>query len=142
MRKNNWPHVSFKNRKTYMTFRKPLKKALAAIPPVGSKGNKPFQMTMEHFLDSLIYYHLEIPDSGRHLLQVLEQDSFAREMIAPPQGIKKSSCCFAGTIKPFLRSHALPQTGILHPGVHCSLSAQAAVVLPKETCRPRQPGRH
>ena len=63
MRKSNWPHASFKNRKTYMTFRKSLKKVLATIPPVESKGNKPFQMTMKHFLDSLIYYHLDIPDS-------------------------------------------------------------------------------
>ena len=102
MRKNNWPHVSFKNKKTYMTFRKPLTKVLADIPPMESKGNRPFQMTMENFLDALIFYHLEIPDSGRHLLQELEQNSFARETIAPPQGIKKSSCCFAGTIKPFL----------------------------------------
>ena len=52
-----------------MTFRKPLKKVLADIPPVESKGNRPFKMTMEHFLDSLIYYHLDIPDSGRHLLR-------------------------------------------------------------------------
>ncbi len=122
MRKNNWPHVSFKNRKTYMTFRKPLKKVLADIPSVESKGNKPYTMTMEHFLDALIFYHLEIPDSGRHLLQVLEQDSFARKMIAPPEGIKKSSF--------FEAMHFRNLEFFIQ--VFIALSAQAAVVLPKE----------
>ena len=122
MRKINWPHASFKNRKTYMTFRKPLKKVLAAIPSVESKGNRPFQMTMENFLDALIFYHLEIPDSGRHLLQELEQNSFARETIAPPQGIKKSSF--------FEAMHSRNLEFLTQ--VFIALSAQAAVVLPKE----------
>ena len=56
-----------------MTFRKPLKKVLECIPSFDAKGYRHYQMTMEHFLDSLIYYHLDIPDSGRHLLRVLEQ---------------------------------------------------------------------
>ena len=122
MRKNNWPHVSFKNKKTYMTFRKPLTKALATITPVESKGNKPFQMTMEHFLDVLVYYHLEIPNSGLHLLQELEQDSFAREIIAPPKGIKKSSFFEA------MHYRSLE----FFTQVFIALSAKAAVILPKE----------
>jgi hypothetical protein len=122
MRKNIWPRTSFKNRKTYMTFRKPLTKVLATIPIPGSKGNKPYTMTMEHFLDSLIYYHLDVPDSGRHLLQALEQDSFAREMIAPPEGIKKSSF--------FEAMHSRRLEFFIQ--VYNALTAQATGILPKE----------
>ena len=105
-----------------MTFRKPLKKVLANIPSVESKGNRPFQMTMEHFLDALIYYHLTTPESGRHLIQELEQDSFARETIAPPDGIKKSSFFEA------MHSRGLEFLTL----VFTALSAQATSVLPKE----------
>jgi hypothetical protein len=48
-------------------------------------------MTFKDQLNTLIYFHLEEHDSGRHLLKVLEQDAFARENIAPEGGIKKSS---------------------------------------------------
>jgi len=122
MRKNIWPRVSFKNRKTYMTFRKPLTKVLASIPVVESKGNRSFKMTMEHFLDALVYYHLEIPSSGLHLLQELEQDLFAREMIAPREGIKKSS---------FFEAMHYRNLDFFTQ-VFIALSAQAAIVLPKE----------
>jgi len=122
MRKNNWPHVSLKNITTYMTFRKPLKEVLDNIPCVESKGNRQFQMTMEQFLDSLIYYHLEIPDSGRHLVQELEQDSFARKVIAPHKGIKKSSF--------FEAMHSRNLEFFIQ--VFNALSAQATSVLPKK----------
>jgi hypothetical protein len=39
----------------------------------------------------LVFYYLEEHTSERHLLHVLEEDNFAREVIAPPEGIKKSS---------------------------------------------------
>jgi hypothetical protein len=39
----------------------------------------------------LVFYHLEEHVSARHMLQVLEQDDFARENITPKGGIKKSS---------------------------------------------------
>jgi hypothetical protein len=48
-------------------------------------------MTFEQQLKSLILFHLEEYDSARHLLQVLEQDGFARAFIAPPEGIGRSS---------------------------------------------------
>jgi hypothetical protein len=38
-----------------------------------------------------VLYHLDEHTSGSHLLHVLEEDSFAREEIAPLDGIKKSS---------------------------------------------------
>jgi hypothetical protein len=61
------------------------------IPPLQSRGKRPLQMTFEHQLKSLILFHVEEYDSARHLLQVLEQDDFARSYIAPPEGISRSS---------------------------------------------------
>jgi hypothetical protein len=48
-------------------------------------------MEFEHQLNALIFFHLEEHTSGRHLIQTLQEDDFARNHIAPPQGIKKSS---------------------------------------------------
>ena len=56
-----------------------------------SRGDKPLQMTFEGQLKTLVFYHLEEHVSASHMLQVLEQDDFARENIAPQGGIKKSS---------------------------------------------------
>ena len=39
----------------------------------------------------LTFCHLEEHVSARHMLQVIEQNDFARENIAPKDGIKKSS---------------------------------------------------
>jgi hypothetical protein len=48
-------------------------------------------MTFEDQLKMLIFFHLEEHVSARHMLQVIEQDDFARKNIAPEEGIKKSS---------------------------------------------------
>ncbi|MBE9503218.1 MAG: hypothetical protein IME96_03495 [Proteobacteria bacterium] len=48
-------------------------------------------MNFEDELKSLLCFHLEEHTSGRHLLQDLEEDDFARDVIAPQEGIKKSS---------------------------------------------------
>jgi len=48
-------------------------------------------MEFEDQLHALIYFHLQEHTSGRHLLQSLEEDAFAREHIAPKKGIAKSS---------------------------------------------------
>lgn len=76
---------------SYKKFIKPLKKVLSNTPVLKSRGNKPLQMTFEDQLNGLIYFHLQEFKSGRHLMQVLEKDKFAREVIAPKDGIKKSS---------------------------------------------------
>ena len=47
--------------------------------------------TFEHHLKALVYLHLQEYESGRELLQVLEQDEFARTHIAPPQGVSRST---------------------------------------------------
>jgi hypothetical protein len=48
-------------------------------------------MTFNDQLKALIYYHLEEFSSGSELLQALEQNDFAKECVASPKGIKKSS---------------------------------------------------
>jgi len=67
------------------------KDALATARPLVPRGKRPFQMNFEQQLRALIYFHLEEHTSGRHLLQALEEDDFARDCIAPPGGIQKSS---------------------------------------------------
>ena len=56
-----------------------------------SRGDRPLQMSFDDQLKALVYFHLEEYSSGRELLQAFEQDDFARECVAPPMGIKKSS---------------------------------------------------
>ena len=56
-----------------------------------SRGYRPLQMTFDDQLKALIFYHLEEHASGSALLQALEQNDFAKECVAPPKGIKKSS---------------------------------------------------
>ena len=56
-----------------------------------SRGYRPLQMTFNDQLKALIYYHLAEFSSGSELLQALEQNDFAKECVAPPKGIKKSS---------------------------------------------------
>src|SRR5512137_1346841 len=56
-----------------------------------SRGYRPLQLTFDDQLKALIFYHLEEFSSGSELLQALEQNDFAKECVAPPKGIKKSS---------------------------------------------------
>ena len=69
----------------------PLQEIYKAITPLVARGNRPLQMTFEDQLNTLIYFHLEEHTSARHLLQTLEEEEFARKVIAPSEGIKKSS---------------------------------------------------
>ncbi len=75
----------------FFKFLHPVESIMLEIPVLKSRGDRPLQMTFEDQLKMLIFYHLEEHVSARHMLQVLEQDDFARENIAPDAGIKKSS---------------------------------------------------
>ena len=66
-------------------------KAKIGMPPLESQGYRPLKMTFDHQLRALIFFHLEEHTSAQHLLQVLKDDDFARNVIAPEDGIKKSS---------------------------------------------------
>jgi IS4 transposase len=72
-------------------FLKPLRAILKQTTPLESEGDRPLKMTFEDQLKILTYYHLEEHTSGRHLLQALEEDTFAQSNVAPEGGIKKSS---------------------------------------------------
>jgi hypothetical protein len=74
----------------YKLYR-PAQNILPSMPELKARGDRPLQMEFEHQLKALILFHLEEHTSAQHLLQVLEEDSFARAEIAPPDGIRKSS---------------------------------------------------
>jgi len=107
------------------SFRKlclPIDKAKIGMPPLEARGYRPLKMTFDDQLKALIFFHLEEHPSAQHLLQVLEEDDFARNVIAPEDGIKKSS--FAEAIN----TRGLEQ--LAH--IYQNLQAQAVVCLPKE----------
>ena len=83
--KKNLPLPSF------TALRQPISGIIDDAPALTARGNRDLQMTFEQQLNSLIFFHLEEPTSGRHLVQVLAQDDWARKEIAPPEGIQKSS---------------------------------------------------
>ena len=107
---------------SYKKFIKPLKKVLSNTPVLKSRGNKPLQITFDDQINALIYFHLQEFNSGRHLLQVLEKDNFAREVIAQKNGIKKSSFFEA------INSRGLEQLTY----VFNELQIQASQVLPSK----------
>jgi hypothetical protein len=78
-------------KKSFNTLFDPVQKYLSDITPLTSRGDRPLQLSFEHQLKALIYFHLQEYSSGRELIQALEQDDFAKECVAPPKGIKKSA---------------------------------------------------
>ncbi len=72
--------------------------AMIGMTPLEARGNRPLQMTFEDQLKALVFFHLQEHKSAQHLLQVLKEDDFARNTIAPEEGIKKSS--FSEAINP------------------------------------------
>lgn len=100
----------------------PIDNIINHVPILQSKGNRSLQMNFEQQLRALIFYHLEEHSSGRHLLEVLEKDDFAKREIAPPDGIKKSSFFEA------INHRGLEQ--LLY--IFEKLQADASQILPKE----------
>jgi hypothetical protein len=47
--------------------------------------------TFDYHLQALVYLHLQEYESSRELLQVLEQDEFAKAHLAPPEGVSRST---------------------------------------------------
>lgn len=120
------PHT-ISNKKTYNApsfnqLWKPLRAILPKAPPLESRCNRPLQLDFEHQLKALIFFHLEEHDSAQHLLQVLEDDDYARNTIAPKEGIKKSSFSEA------INNRGLEQLMF----VFTALQALAGKILPKQ----------
>jgi hypothetical protein len=61
------------------------------VTPLTSRGHRPLQLSFDDQLKALVYFHLQEFSSGRELIQALEQESFAKECVAPPKGVKKSA---------------------------------------------------
>ena len=80
-----------KHRSSFEKLFQPAIDAMNNMVPLESRGNRPLQMSFENHLRALVFFHLQGHTSAQHLLQVLAEDSFAREHIAPEKGIKKSS---------------------------------------------------
>lgn len=106
---------------TFYDLLRVLRKILKKIKKLKSRGSRPLQMEFEHQLNALIYFHLEEHSSGRHLVQALQEDDFAKAVIAPPEGIKKSSFFEA------LNSRGLEQL----MEVFQMLQGEAAKILPQ-----------
>lgn len=79
------------------------------------------KLTFENQLNALILFHLQECDSARHLIQVLNEDDFAK-MIIPEYGISRSSFCEA------INHRGLEQ--LLY--VFQKLTTQAKGILPRE----------
>ena len=115
------PHQKKFSRSSFYEFYRPITNILPEIPILVSRGDRPLQMTFEDQLKSLVFYHLEEHVSARHMLQVLEEDEFARKNIAPEGGIKKSSFSEA------INTRGIEQFQLVFEKV----SSQAAGILPK-----------
>ena len=115
-------HRTKNNAPSFVQLYQPIKKASIGMPPLEAQGNRPLKMTFEDHLKPLIFFHLEEHTSAQHLLQVLEEDDFARNFIAPEDGIKKSSFAEA------TNSRGLEQFAY----VYQNLQADAVNILPKD----------
>jgi hypothetical protein len=78
-------------RRTFKTLLTPIANRFKQQNILESRGVRPLQMTFNDQLQALIYFHLMEHASAREMLQAFEQDDFAKECVAPPKGIKKSS---------------------------------------------------
>jgi hypothetical protein len=115
-------HLNSANAPSFYQLYRPIQKAMIAMPVLEARGHRPLKMTFEDQLKALIFFHLEEHTSAQHLLQVLEEDDFARNIIAPEEGIKKSS--FAEAIN----TRGLEQ--LMH--VYQNLQTEAVSILPKQ----------
>lgn len=104
----------------FSQFMQPTDTTMENIPELNSAGHRPLKMDFKEQLRILVYYHLQEHSSAQHLLQSLKEDDFARQHIAPEQGIEKSSFSEA------INGRGLEQ--LLH--VFTQLQQQAADLLP------------
>lgn len=110
---------------SFYNLYQPIIKLLTHTPALESRGDRPLKMTFEDQLKALIFFHLEEHVSGSHLVQVLKEDDFARENIAPKEGIGKSSFFEA------INSRGLEQLEY----VFQNLCTEAGKILPKKYAR-------
>jgi len=112
----------FKQAPSLKQLWEPIQSILPLAPPLESGCNRELSMDFEHQLKALIFFHLQDHTSGLHLIQTLQEDEYAREVIAPPRGIKKSTFFEA------INSRGLEQLMF----VFKALREKAAGVIPKQ----------
>ena len=110
------PHQKKLHSDSLFQFLQPVGDVIPEIPVLKSRGDRPLKMTFEDQLKMLVFFHLEEHVSARHMLQVLEQDDYARENIAPEDGIKKSSFFEA------INTRGLEQLQIVFEKLSCKAS--------------------
>lgn len=111
-----------RNASSFNHLIKLIQSIIPKVTPLIARGNRKLKMTFEDQLNALIYFHLMEHSSGRHLIQELKEDEFARNLIAPDGGIEKSSFFEA------INTRGLPQ--LLE--VFEALQIEAGKILPKE----------
>jgi len=68
----------------------PVNNILPDITPQLSGCGRPLKMSFEDQLNILVYFHLEEHRSAHHLLQVLKEEHFTRQHIAPGAVLKRA----------------------------------------------------
>lgn len=72
-------------------YTKPLQNIFPNAPELLPRGDRPLKMTFEDQIKALIFFHLQEHKSARHLIQDLKENEFAKQHIAPEEGISRSS---------------------------------------------------
>ena len=108
--------------RTFDKFIAPLLRLLPLVPELLSRGDRPLKMSFEEQLKALVYFHLQEHKSARHLIQDLEENDFAKQNIAPEDGISRSS------FSEIINGRGLKQLQFVFENLY----KQALKVLPKE----------
>jgi hypothetical protein len=110
----------------------PVRNILPNTPPLQSRCNKPLAMNTEELLNILTYYHLQEYSSGRELIQALQEDEYARNLIAPAGGIHRST--FFDTVNDrgveqllYVFTELQKQAGAVLPTQHAHLGDLVAI---------------
>jgi hypothetical protein len=115
------PQAVLKNSTTFDRFLQPLQDALEHTTPLKSGSNRPLTFPFEPQVKSLVYFHVQTFDSANHLLQALSEDTFARRMIVPPDGVASN------TFYDAIKSRGLIQM----QEVFSHLAARASALIPQ-----------
>jgi hypothetical protein len=115
------PQVVLKNSTTFDRFIQPLQNVLKDITPLESGSNRPLALRFEDQIKLLVYYHVQNFDSAHHMLQALSADTFARHIIAPPDGVASN------TFYDAIKSRGLHQL----QEVFSLLASYASLLIPK-----------
>ena len=108
--------------RTFGKFIAPLLTLLPFAPELLSRGDRPLKMSFEDQLKTLVYFHLQEHKSARHLVQDLKENDFAKQNIAPEDGISRSS------FSEIINGRGLEQLQFIFENLY----KQAEKTLPKE----------